>query len=107
MQLFIDVVDAKLLELVLFEIFEPEDIQETNRLGIRLEVRISDLDRLNGLVHLEHQPVEQIIVELLRKGISVVLAICQSLRFPNCFSRHHVYRLKQDFTKVLCICIAQ
>jgi hypothetical protein len=65
MQLFIDVVDTQLLEVILLKVFESKDIKQSNRLCSVLKTVFFDLFRLDSDIHSLDQPVEQVIVDLL------------------------------------------
>lgn len=66
MQLLVDEVDAELLELVLFEILETENIQQTDRLvplkeSFGIGAAVLKLWRENRQVHLLDEPIEHVV----------------------------------------------
>ena len=66
-QFFVYVVNAKLLEIIVCKVFESKDVQETNGLGDVFEAFfiLVQLLGFNCLIHLDDEPVEHVIVQLL------------------------------------------
>jgi len=67
LQLFVAVVDAKLLKTVHLEVLETSDIEHTNEVLRAVERK--------ALVDATHDPVEKLAVEGFRKGITTKVSI--------------------------------
>lgn len=77
MKLLIDIVYAQLFVIILkqwLKVFEAEDVKQSNGLGLVTEPGIVYLGWLDRRVHKLHEPVKQIVVNLLGKGIAYVFA---------------------------------
>ena len=58
MQLFIDIVDAKLFVVVHCEVLKTENIKETDCLGSVLETIVVHVSGLNRSIHHDDKPIE-------------------------------------------------
>jgi len=70
LQFFVGVVDAELLEAVLFETLETKDVQDAELMdSFRITSSLCEHLRLNIAVDLAHNPVEQFTIDGLRTRI--------------------------------------
>lgn len=63
LKLFVDIVDAELFERVLLENLESINIQNTDGIGVSTTLAKGDVDTA-------HDPLEEIVVDSLAKGVS-------------------------------------
>jgi enoyl reductase-like protein len=82
-QFFIDVVDAKLLKVILFEVFKSKNVKQSNSLGAVGKVFVINLLWLNRYVHSLDQPVEQVVVDLLSQSVPIIAAFLMAVGRPN------------------------
>jgi len=71
LQLFVGVVDAELLEAVLFETLETEDIQDAELMdSLRVTSSLCEHLRLDISVDLAHNPIKQFAIDSLGTRIA-------------------------------------
>ena len=97
MQLLVDIVDTELFEVVVIEVFETENIQKTNSLGNLGKAGVLHCLWLDCSIHLDDEPVEQVVVELLGERVSVTVAHGPTLGDPKLFTTHDVELIEHDF----------
>ena len=91
-QLFVDVVNTELLEIVVLKVLKSKDVEQTNRLRNLFEAFwiIVNFTRQDSPVHFEDQPIEEVVVELLGEGVPVVHADLEALGGPHFLVADHI-----------------
>ena len=106
-KLLIDIIDAKLLEIIQLEVLEAENVKQANRFSNLVKACIRQFRWLNCFVHLYDKPIEHIIVELLGQSISIHITGGQSQVLWNPRTADFVLLYKQNFLEFIRVLITK